>query len=65
MGKLVNTLFYYSHMIMPFTLVQRDDDMFGCICSAQSRNWYNSRIVLRKVGILTLLPNSRMMTVQF
>ena len=25
------------------------------ICSAQSKNRYNSRIVLRKVGILTLL----------
>ena len=35
------------------------------ICSAQSKNWYNSRIVLRKVGILTLLRNSRMVTVQF
>ena len=28
------------------------------ICSAQSKNRYNSRIVLRKVGILTLLANS-------
>ena len=28
-----------------------------CICSAQSKNLYNSRIVLRRVGILTLLRN--------
>ena len=25
------------------------------VCSAPSSNWYNSRVVLRKVGILTLL----------
>ena len=30
----------------------------ACICSAQSKNWYNSGIVLRKVGILTLSANS-------
>ena len=28
------------------------------ICSAQSKNRYNSGIVLRKVGILTLSANS-------
>ena len=28
------------------------------ICSAQRKNWYNSGIVLRKVGILTLSANS-------
>ena len=28
-----------------------------CVCSAQSKNLYNSRIVLRKVGILTLMRN--------
>ena len=35
------------------------------ICSAQSKNRYSSRIVLRKVGILTLLRNSGIVTVQF
>ena len=29
-----------------------------CICSALSKNRYNSGIVLRKVGILTLSANS-------
>ena len=32
------------------------------ICSAQSRNRYNSRIVLRKVGILTLLRKVGILT---
>ena len=32
---------------------------------AQSKNRYNSRIVLRKVGILTLLRKSGMVTIQF
>ena len=34
----------------------------GYICSAQSRNWYNSGIVLRKVGILTLPGKVRIPT---
>ena len=29
-----------------------------CICSAQCRNWDNSGIVLRKVGIPTLSADS-------
>ena len=32
--------------------------MDNYLCSAQSRNRYNSGIVLRKVGILTLYANS-------
>ena len=32
------------------------------ICSAQSKNRYNSRIVLRKVGILTLLRHLGILT---
>ena len=36
-----------------------------CICSAQSENRYNSGIVLRKVGILTLWYNSGIVPVQF
>ena len=35
------------------------------ICSAQSENRYNSGIVLRKEGILTLWFNSRIVPVQF
>ena len=35
-----------------------------CICSAQSRNRYNSRIVLRKVGILTLLRKVGILTLR-
>ena len=35
------------------------------ICSAQSENRYNSGIVLRKVGILTLWYNSGIVPVQF
>ena len=35
-----------------------------CICSAQSKNRYNSRIVLRKVGILTLLRNVGILTLR-
>ena len=45
--------------------MQREKDMlvdvsvsFKSICSAQSKNRYNSGIVLRKVGILTLSANS-------
>ena len=34
------------------------------ICSAQSRNRYNSRIVLRKVGILTLLRKVGILTLR-
>ena len=34
------------------------------ICSAQSRNRYNSRIVFRKVGILTLLRNVGILTLR-
>ena len=36
--------------------------LLNCICSAQSRNRYNSRIVLRKVGILTLLRKEGILT---
>ena len=35
-----------------------------CRCSAQSKNRYNSRIVLRKVGILTLLRNVGILTLR-
>ena len=35
---------------MKFTL----NKYYTCICSAQSKNWDNSGIVLRKVRILTL-----------
>ena len=37
-------------------LIQRSVRLLNrlCICSAQSENRYNSGIVLRKVGILTL-----------
>ena len=35
-----------------------------CRCSAQSRNRYNSRIVLRKVGILTLLRKVGILTLR-
>ena len=35
-----------------------------CICSAQSRNRYNSRIVLRKVGIPTLLRKVGILTLR-
>ena len=40
--------------------------MWRCkaICSAQSRNRYNSRIVLRKVGILTLLRKVGILTLR-
>ena len=38
--------------------------IFACICSAQSKNRYNSRIVLRKVGILTLLRNVGILTLR-
>ena len=34
------------------------------ICSAQSRNRYNSGIVLRKVGILTLLRKVGILTLR-
>ena len=34
------------------------------ICSVQSKNRYNSRIVLRKVGILTLLRNVGILTLR-
>ena len=34
------------------------------ICSAQSRNRYNSRIVLRKMGILTLLRKVGILTLR-
>ena len=34
------------------------------ICSVQSKNRYNSRIVLRKVGILTLLHNVGILTLR-
>ena len=34
------------------------------ICSAQSKNRYNSRIVLRKVGILTLLRYVEILTLR-
>ena len=35
-----------------------------CICSAQSRNRYNSGIVLSKVGILTLLRKVGILTLR-
>ena len=35
-----------------------NDQNIQCICSAQSKNRYNSGIVLGKVGILTLSANS-------
>ena len=38
--------------------------VYTCICSAQSRNRYNSRIVLRKVGILTLLRKVGIVTLR-
>ena len=38
--------------------------LYQCICSAQSRNRYNSRIVLRKVGILTLLRKVGILTLR-
>ena len=34
------------------------------MCSAQSKNRYNSTIVLRKVGILTLLRNVGILTLR-
>ena len=34
------------------------------ICSAQNENRYNSRMVLRKVGILTLLREVRILTLR-
>ena len=46
-------------------LTQQITKMLGtCICSAQSRNRYNSRIVLRKVGILTLLRKAGILTLR-
>ena len=41
-----------------------DDTFCVYICSAQSRNRYNSRIVLRKVGILTLLRKVGILTLR-
>ena len=32
--------------------------LYAYLCSAQSKNRYNSGIVLRKMGILTLSANS-------
>ena len=37
---------------------------FLYVCSAQSKNRYNSRIVLRKVGILTSLRNVGILTLR-
>ena len=55
--------------ILPVT-VSSTGFVWGCmvwnmhICSAQSKNRYNSRIVLRKVGILTLLRNVEILSLR-
>ena len=45
-------------LAIKWILTKQCSDILQYICSAQSKNRYNSGIVLRKVGILTLSANS-------
>ena len=50
--------FSQTNHLTSHTLIHTGDKPHESICSAQSKNQYNSGIVLRKVGILTLSANS-------
>ena len=53
-GRRKNKIWHIFHRLGEGAGLQITGALPTCICSAQSENRYNSRIVLRKVGILTL-----------